>query len=277
MRKSSTQRRRVAVDGRGGEIRECRSRSWLRHCGIAARRFLPRLFIALLCCAVHVRVGVFEEANDLHDQSRHLEARQRYEQLVEEGNWSANLFYNLGNTDYRLGATGLAMLNYERALALEPGHPEANANLKLLREQTGAKTPERTWIDRVFFSWSTDVLAVAAAVASWSAIFLLFAIWFRRAATAVWSGLVLSVFIATYSMAGVRHRDKEATTAVIIANRAEARLAPADRAGLAESLPAGSRVRILSERGEWIYCALPGQGLGWIKAASLKRVRLARA
>jgi len=32
--------------------------------------------------------------------------------------------------------------------------------------------------------------------------------------------------------------------------------------------------RVLSARGDWIYCALPGQGRGWISAKALERVRL---
>lgn len=33
---------------------------------------------------------------------------------------SSNLFYNLGNAYYRQGKLGLAILNYERALRLDP-------------------------------------------------------------------------------------------------------------------------------------------------------------
>jgi hypothetical protein len=54
----------------------------------------------------------------------------------------------------------------------------------------------------------------------------------------------------------------------------EARLQPADSAGLAEALPAGSRVQILRERGEWLYCMLPGQKPGWIPRPAVERVRL---
>ena len=32
-------------------------------------------------------------------------------------------------------------------------------------------------------------------------------------------------------------------------------------------------VRVLSERGEWIYCELPGQGRGWIPDGAVERVR----
>ena len=65
--------------------------------------------------------------------------------------------------------------------------------------------------------------------------------------------------------------------AIVTAKETAARLAPADRASVAEPLPAGSRVRVLSERGDWIYCALPGGGRGWIPETQIERVRLAKS
>jgi len=39
-------------------------------------------------------------------------------------------------------------------------------------------------------------------------------------------------------------------------------------------LPAGSEIKILSTRGDWIYAALPNDLRGWIPAASAESVRL---
>jgi hypothetical protein len=39
-------------------------------------------------------------------------------------------------------------------------------------------------------------------------------------------------------------------------------------------LPAGSEIKILSERGGWIYVALPNDQRGWIPANSAERVRM---
>ena len=42
---------------------------------------------------------------------------------MDTGAGSANVFYDLGNTDFRLGSVGRAILSYERTLALSPHHP----------------------------------------------------------------------------------------------------------------------------------------------------------
>jgi hypothetical protein len=110
-------------------------------------------------------------------------------------------------------------------------------------------------------------------VALWGALFGIVASLFGRRA---WGWVALAVLVAAYSGVGFWWRDQDAALAVITSKEAVARLAPADRASVAESLPAGSRVRVLSERGEWIYCALPGGGLGWISDQQIEKVRLTK-
>ena len=220
----------------------------------------------------------FDEGNRLYREGRFSEAKQRYESAIDRGHWSASTFYNLGNAMYRLGAPGPAILNYERTLALAPGHPEAAANIAVLREQTGARIAAPTWLDGVFPSFSTNAFIILATISAWSAIYSLMAlisgIRWRGTATLL---LVAALLVTAYCSAAAWHAERSAALAVITARNAEARLEPADRSGLAESLPAGSRVRVLSEHGEWIYCELPGGGRGWITAAAVEKVRLPSA
>ncbi len=95
---------------------------------------LPKL--VLLALAVFAALGGavpaadFDSANQSYDQGKFAEAKDGYEKLLESGAGSANDYYNLGNVDFRLGSPGRAILDYERALALNPRHPEARANLK---------------------------------------------------------------------------------------------------------------------------------------------------
>jgi tetratricopeptide (TPR) repeat protein len=228
--------------------------------------------LALVCSAA---AGEFEDANRLYDEGQFAEAKQNYEQLVARGEWTPNVFYNLGNTDYRLGANGPAMLDYERALALDPAHPEARRNLELLRERAGSRVVPRRWFDRLFPSWTANAFALVCTVAGWTAVFcfaLLFVGRTRRPARG-WLG-ALAICIALYSGAGVWHADQKRSLAIITVKEAVARLAPAVQSDIAGTLPAGSQVRVLTERGDWVYCDLPGEGLGWLPAEVLERVQI---
>ena len=238
------------------------------------RRSSIAILIWLLTFAGVLRAGDFDDANRLYDEGKFGEAKQGYEKLTGHGEWSANLFYNLGNADYRIGAAGRAALNYERALALNAAHPEALANLKWLREQTGAKVPARRWWEYAYPTLPGDAFAICAVVAGWVAVLGLAAALFGRK---YFRWVTCALLLAIYAGIGVRRSEEDRSLAIVTAKDTVARLAPADRAALAEPLPEGSRVRILSERGEWIYCALPGGGRGWIAEPQLEKVRLSKS
>ena len=229
-----------------------------------------RSLILLIALVGIVRAGDFDDANQLYDAGKFGEAKQTYERFAGRGEWSANLFYNLGNAAYRIGASGRAALNYERALALDGSHAEARANLKWLREQTGAKVAALRWWEYAYPAVPGDVFAVVAVVAFWGGVFAL-ARWKHFG----WA--TLAFLVAVYAGVGVWRADRDERLAIVTGKDVSAKLAPADRAGLAEPLPEGSRVRVLRERGEWIYCALPGGGRGWIAEPQLEKVRLKRS
>src|SRR5580704_484089 len=80
----------------------------------------------------------FAKANEEYAAGHFQEAIDGYETLARSGKWSASLFYDLGNAYFRASDFGRAILNYERALALEPRHPEADANLRIARDEAHA-------------------------------------------------------------------------------------------------------------------------------------------
>src|SRR6266540_3346257 len=101
-----------------------RQRAVRQHAGRQLASLLSRVII-VVCCAFFVSPvfaqsdAEFAKANQDYAQNNFKEAISGYETLVRSGQWSANAFYNLGNAYFREGDFGRAILNYERALALE--------------------------------------------------------------------------------------------------------------------------------------------------------------
>ncbi len=220
----------------------------------------------------------FETANALYDQGKFPEAKQLYQQARASGPWTANLFYNLGNTEFRLGDLGQAALNFERALALEPTHQEAARNLQYVREKSGAIVPPKSVIESLTLHLPQTGWILATTGLAWLSVFFGAALFRSRPHTRSklrW-GCVACALLAAGSAVPLWVQSQDQTLAIITAKQTDARLAPADRAALAQTLPAGTRVRIRSERGEWIYCGLPGTDLGWIPANALEKVALER-
>lgn len=238
---------------------------------------MKRMLLSFLCMTCFASAGSdFDAGNKAYDEGKYVEARQHYSAQVERGEWTANLFYNLGNANERIGAPGLAILNYERALALQPRHHEARANLKYLREQSLSKMPMPTWRDQVFGVLNFDGWVIAATAAIWLAMMVVVLSITRRqklgASGVFW--VVLLVSVAGGAAVGALQSAGELDAGVVVAKQAEARMAPAERAALADLLPVGSRVRVLAVRGDWTYCELPSGGRGWVPSSSVERVRL---
>ena len=63
-------------------------------------------------------------------------AIQQYEQVLSEGP-NSTVYYNLGNAYYQSGDTVMAILNYERALFLDPFNEDAKFNLNICQNRLG--------------------------------------------------------------------------------------------------------------------------------------------
>lgn len=252
-------------------------------------QLLPRLLgVALLTCLLVCPeagkaadpAGGFVDGNSNYEGGRFTEAAAAYQREAHAGRYSANLFFNLGNTYYRLGDLGRAVANYQRALILQPGHAEAAANLAYVRGRTSARTapPEdlASQVRGVLSSVDVDRYAVLAAVSGWvAALGFGLALFARRRSAAGWVlfGLALPCFATFLGLAvwlGDGRRSPE--RAVVLKDQSPVRYAPADSAKVIVRLPVGEEVRVLSERGAWTYAQLPDGVLGWLPADGVERI-----
>jgi len=219
----------------------------------------------------------FAKANQAYAQGHFKEALEGYEGLVRAGQWSANLFYNFGNAYFRTGDFGRAILNYERALVLEPHHPETTANLQIARDEARALEMQQNWPERYLQFASANQYSITAAVTFWIAAFGLVALIFaRRQPTAAIVLVLIGFSIFAGAIFAIWQLDRGAeggSLAIVTGENVQARLATADTANSILALPAGSEIKILSTRGDWIYAALPSNLHGWIPAKSAEQVR----
>ena len=220
----------------------------------------------------------FEKANQAYGEGRFQEAIDGYQSLVNSRQWSAHLFYDLGNAWFRLGNFGESILNYERALALDPHHPEAAANLTLVRDEARALELKRSALERYIEAGTPTQYSIAASIAFWFALFGAARLFFlRRRSVGFVFLIIFSTVIfagAVYALYSLQTGSKGRDLAIVTGKNVEARLATADNANSVLALPPGSEIKVLSERGDWLYAALPNDLRGWIPANDAQRVRM---
>jgi tetratricopeptide (TPR) repeat protein len=220
----------------------------------------------------------FSKANQEYADGKFREAINDYEAVVQAGEWTANLFYDLGNAYFRTSNFGRAILNYERALALQPNHPEAQANLRIARDEARALELSPDWANRLGRFVTANQSAVAAAILFWAGLFpgvvFLFAPRRRRSVLALSFCALLSAGLLIFFLITLEHGPKGASLAVVTASDVTARLATADTSASVMALPAGSEVKVSQQRGDWSYVELPNNQRGWIPAKSVELVRM---
>ena len=73
--------------------------------------------------------GIIQQADSAYNKEDYASASRLYNKYLQEVGQSPTVLYNLANTYYRMGSIGRAIINYERALRLDPSFTDARTNL----------------------------------------------------------------------------------------------------------------------------------------------------
>jgi len=217
---------------------------------------------------------VFLEAGKAYDEGQVDEAIGLYNQLVEQGYASTELFYNLGNAYFKSGRIGPAVLNYRRAWYYAPRDPDIRANLRFALQSAGATGPSVHAFMKPFIRLSRTAWIALATAFYWlafiaAALFILAA---RHRRILLRVLVVFGVLLAT-SLAGVLTWTGLCSRPelVIMNGRHEALFAPLEGSTAHFALPEGSIVRQVEENGDWTKVK-SGKRDGWIKRSACEPV-----
>ncbi|MCK8523240.1 tetratricopeptide repeat protein [Aquimarina sp. D1M17] len=78
----------------------------------------------------------FQRANALYQQGKYQEAIDAYKSILDAGQESVSLYYNLGNAHYKLSNVGPSIYYYEKGLELAPNDEDIKNNLVFAQNAT---------------------------------------------------------------------------------------------------------------------------------------------
>ncbi|MDE7124928.1 MAG: tetratricopeptide repeat protein, partial [Muribaculaceae bacterium] len=93
---------------------------------------MKRILFALISTLISLcssATDLVAQADSAYTSEDYRTAAKLYTRAIEEDGASATVLYNLGNTYFRMGSIGKSILNYERALKLNPSFKDARTNL----------------------------------------------------------------------------------------------------------------------------------------------------
>jgi Tfp pilus assembly protein PilF len=210
------------------------------------------------------------------DAGRYTEAAEQLEGELREAP-SAEGYLNVALALQKAGKTAEAVVNYERALLLDPGLSAAKNSLAELAAEKGIQLPPRRWTDDVVAIAHPDTLVALGSTISWVAMFaLLFLVLGPRRPVWMTAAAVCSLALGSmlFALGWVADpRLAEASLAVVTSeNGADVLTQPAGNSDRIAELPPGTPVGVLSPRGAWTYVDLARGARGWVQTSRLTPV-----
>ena len=244
------------------------------------KKYIILMVLCLLWFPVHAQTKA--EADSAYASEQYDKAIDIYTKLLKNGEHAA-IYYNLGNCYYRTGQMADAILNYERALLLQPGNGDIRFNLDLARSKTVDKiVPESemffvTWMKSLVNLSSADGWArtgiVAFILMGLLVMLYLFAqkIAYKKlgffGALAMLVVLVLVNVFAAYQS----RRIKDRTGAVIMATSVEVKSTPNESGTVLFVLHEGTHVeRVDQSMKDWKEIRLSDGKVGWLPSNSME-------
>lgn len=206
------------------------------------------------------------------------EALDNWLQIEKSEYYSGSLYYNIGNSFFKSGNLGMAVLYWERAKRILGSDGDIQVNLEIAHQQMVdkqdelVKLPVWKWFDE--FRSSVGIKSIV-----WSSLlfsFLLFAFWglarwvYRKGELNRWikrtAWLFAFLLIVDLSLIILDARDqKQRREGVLVAPEAAVFSAPAESSGkLLFTLHEGTKVRVIRVLKEWYEIELDSDMKGWI-------------
>lgn len=216
----------------------------------------------------------YEKAIELLEKEVNLQKEKGYE--------SANLYYNLGNAYFRDNEVAKAILNYERALLIDPGDRDIRHNLKFARTKIEDKIEGidpfflQSWFDSVQNLQSSNAWAKLSVflflifIASLSFFFFSNKILIKK--ITFYTGLIALAFVIFANIFSYRQKSKieKRNTAIIMAGAVSVTNSPDENSKELFILHAGSKIKINKKEGNWMEIEIDNGNVGWIMKDKLE-------
>lgn len=220
----------------------------------------------------------FYHANTYYSEGEYDKAIEAYEEALNSGFESGNLYYNLANSYFKKGQLGEAILNYEKAMRLIPRDSDLKSNYEYAKSliKGGIIEPKLQWyrivFDRIFSLFTIDGLAFSLAVLFTGILLIILLIMYvpsiRKYRVGVLS--VLIIIFVIFFMAIFEKASLVGKEGIIIVKNTDAKFEPFDSATTHFSLYEGIKVRMVSSKDSWYKIERSDKKTGWVKTSDLK-------
>ncbi|MFO7673126.1 MAG: tetratricopeptide repeat protein [Lutibacter sp.] len=227
---------------------------------------------------------LFSKANDFYKNRQYTKAIEVYLNIEKSGLESDDLFFNLGNSYYKLNKVAPSIYYYEKALKLNPMHQDASNNLVFAKRMTIdiiedlPKTFLQRFSSNVIQKLTYNTWAILAVIASFLAAVLFLLYYFSDAPKRkilYFNITIFAVFVMTvtviFSYSNYETIQKS-SKAIIFSPKSEIKNAPSLDGETVFELHEGTKVTILDALSNWKKIKIADGKIGWVNIADIKEI-----
>jgi len=250
---------------------------------------MKRLIIILVFLPIYIFPfngnQLFNKAAGLYNAGQYEQAKEIYLSLLDSGYKNSIVYYNLGNTYYRLNKIPQSIINYERAKLLAPLNDDINFNLKLANLKIVDKFEP---LPKLFFvEWYEDLLNLANSD-TWAYVsitfiwitllFVFLTFWFSfpfSVKKSLFISAVLTFILGVFTMfmtfrVSVKESSKD--QAIIFAPSVYVKSSPDSNATDLFILHEGTKVQIIENINDWYEVKVQNGNVGWIQKSNFELI-----
>ena len=252
------------------------------------------LYILLLLVVPHFAMAQEMTGGDMpakelgdsaYSQGDYDKAVAVYEAVLAGQGHSVELYYNLGNAYFRSNMIGKAILNYERALRLDPTDDDVKANLEYAQSRTKDEVAENyevflaVWLKAVVALFNVNVWAVAGVVSFIVLLLSVFVFLFsarRGIRKTMLVFAILSLFVTIFANISALHlynKMNDDTQAVVMREEVALKSTPDNSGTVLIKIHEGRKVKIVDDTmNGWKEVELEDGTVGWLQAGVIERI-----
>ena len=228
--------------------------------------------------------STLKKAEEAYAKEDYTQAIELYESVLKSYGESAMVYYNLGNAYYKAGKVAPAILNYERALLLNPGDSDTRFNLQVARQKTVDKIEPigefflTRWIGTVEDVYSADGWAKWG-IASFllfigCLVLFFFSKWIRLKKVGFFAGICFLLISLVANLFADSQQDKllHRADAIVFASTVTVKSSPDASGTDLFILHEGTKVTIKSTLGEWCEIQLEDGNVGWMPSKEIQQI-----
>lgn len=226
----------------------------------------------------------FEEGNKEYQSEAYEKAIGAYEQVLQTGMESSELYFNLANAYYKTNKMADAIYYYEKALQLNPANEDARLNLayanrsiidsiKEVPKSVFQKFNENVLSILSYNNWSKVVVALSLFGGLFWMIFF-----FSTQPTAKKLYFTISIFLTFICVISLAitiqqyQNAKNTVYAIVFSEEVSVVNEPIENASEVFVLHSGTKLKVLGEQGKWQKIKISDGQIGWIAKKVIKKL-----